>query len=158
MLLLDRCRAINAFGEAAVNCKVSVQGEGSISYESSTAANLDNIKQLEDWRNRDQRPKEVSSIQIPPKLVKPLQPHHTIPETKNAHFECQIQAADGVEVNWYKNGNPVTASSRIRTVNDFGYVALDIIGVRPDDAGEWTYVQRFRREKLNFLIGTEKFR
>ena len=130
-------RAINAAGEAAVSCRVTVEGEKKISYESSTAANLDNIKQLEDWRNRDIKPRETAPPVAPPKMLRPLKPEHTIPESKNAHFECQIQAADGIIVTWYHNGQEMKASSRIRTVCDFGYVALDIIGVRPDDEGQW---------------------
>ncbi|XP_055338080.1 LOW QUALITY PROTEIN: titin-like [Paramacrobiotus metropolitanus] len=151
------CRAINAFGEAAVNCKISVAGEKSISYESSTAANLENIQHLEDWSSRDIRPREVTTVVLPPKLLKPLRPEQTMPEGKSAHFECQIQPTEGIQVEWYKNGQPVTASSRIRTVCDFGFIALDIIGVRPDDAGDWVCVIKNKagqvetRTRLNVL-------
>lgn len=93
------CRAINAFGEAAVNCTISVSGDKSISYESSAAANLDNIKQLEDWSSRDIKPREVAKMVLPPKLLKPLRPEHTMPEGKSAHFECQIEPTEGIKVN-----------------------------------------------------------
>ena len=42
------------------------------------------------------------------------------------------------KVEWFKNGRPVTIGSRFRPIHDFGYVALDIIGLISEDSGVYT--------------------
>jgi len=39
---------------------------------------------------------------------------------------------------YFSPGKPITIGSRFKTYFDFGYVALDIIGVSSLDAGEYT--------------------
>ena len=45
-----------------------------------------------------------------------------------------------MRIEWQKDGRPITASSRIGTIFSFGYVSLNITGLRADDSG--TYVCR----------------
>ncbi len=40
-----------------------------------------------------------------------------------------------MRIEWLKDGRPITASSRIGTMFSFGYVSLNISGVRSEDAG-----------------------
>lgn len=42
------------------------------------------------------------------------------------------------QVEWYKDGRPITASSRISTIFNFGYVSLNIMHLRAEDAGSYT--------------------
>ena len=42
------------------------------------------------------------------------------------------------EVEWFCNGRPLTIGSRFKTYNDFGFIALDIVGVNMQDAGAYT--------------------
>lgn len=43
-----------------------------------------------------------------------------------------------MKVEWYKDGRPITASSRITTIFNFGYVSLNIMHLRAEDAGSYT--------------------
>lgn len=43
-----------------------------------------------------------------------------------------------MRVEWFFNGKPITIGSRFKTYFDFGFVALDVIGVTSLDSGEYT--------------------
>ena len=45
-----------------------------------------------------------------------------------------------MKVEWFLNGMPLTIGSRFRTTNDFGFIALDIVGATENDQG--TYMCR----------------
>lgn len=47
-----------------------------------------------------------------------------------------------LRIQWYHNGKEISAANRIQIYHDFGYVALDILDVRADDAGVYTVVAR----------------
>ena len=42
------------------------------------------------------------------------------------------------QTEWYHNGRPLKASSRFRTLCDFGFVILEISPVYPEDSGDYT--------------------
>ena len=42
-----------------------------------------------------------------------------------------------LKVEWFFNGRPLTIGSRFKTYNDFGFIALDILGVTSLDAGQY---------------------
>ena len=68
-------------------------------------------------------------------------------ESQQAHFEAKLEPVTdaNLRVEWYKDGRPITVGSRFRPIHDFGYVALDIVGLIPEDAGVYTC----RAENLN---------
>ena len=43
-------------------------------------------------------------------------------ENQLAHFECRLSPVGDptMRVEWYHNGRPLSAGSRVRTINDFG--------------------------------------
>ena len=43
-----------------------------------------------------------------------------------------------MNIEWFKDGRPITASSRIGALFSFGYVSLNINGLRAEDAGTYT--------------------
>lgn len=43
-----------------------------------------------------------------------------------------------LRIEFYHNGKPLPSASRFHITFDFGYVALDITHVVPEDAGEYT--------------------
>jgi hypothetical protein len=61
-------------------------------------------------------------------------------EGQNAHFEAKLEpiADPNLRVEWFVNGQPVTIGHRFRPIHDFGYVALDIVGVISEDSGTYT--------------------
>ena len=42
------------------------------------------------------------------------------------------------QVEWFHNGKALSSGHRFRTVHDFGFAALDILSVYPEDSGEYT--------------------
>jgi titin len=77
------------------------------------------------------------NLQVAPKLVSQLKGTNVILEGQHAHFECRLEPQNdpSLKVEWLHNGRPLSASSRIQTHHDFGYVALDILDVKADDSG-----------------------
>lgn len=63
----------------------------------------------------------------------------TVPEGQVAHFEAQIEPIHDpdLRVEFLHNGKPIRTGSRIHTLCDFGYVALDIAQLIENDAGEY---------------------
>lgn len=43
-----------------------------------------------------------------------------------------------MKVEWYVDGHPLLASSRVRTQNEFGFLIADIHGAIPEDSGVYT--------------------
>ena len=62
-------------------------------------------------------------------------------EGDKVHLESRLIPI-GCTVEWLHNGRPVDTGSRFGVVNDFGFVALDINGVRPQDNGTYSCVAR----------------
>jgi titin len=61
-------------------------------------------------------------------------------EGQNAHFEGRVEPVHdpNLRIEFYHNGKPLPSGSRYHITFDFGYVALDINHVYPEDAGEYT--------------------
>jgi len=64
----------------------------------------------------------------------------TLKENQAAHFEARlIPVGDSrMKVEWFKNGVPLQDANRISTLNDFGFVALDMKYVYPEDSGTYS--------------------
>lgn len=74
---------------------------------------------------------------MPPKFVSKLRGITKVVEGERAHIECQIQPVNDPDlvVEILHNGQPLKTGSRFRTLCDFGYVALDIESINPEDGG-----------------------
>ncbi len=61
-------------------------------------------------------------------------------EGQRAHFEAKLEPLTdpNLQVEWLKDGKPVIVGHRFRPIHDFGYVALDILDVIPEDTGLYT--------------------
>ena len=73
------------------------------------------------------------------KFLTQLQGNATLAEGQSAHFEAQIEPIHdpSLRVEFFHNGKILQQASRIHTVCDFGYVALDIGQLVSSDAGEY---------------------
>ena len=80
--------------------------------------------------------------QSSPLFRTPLQNPQPVMEGQNIHLEARLEPIGdpGMKVEWFFNGQALTIGSRFRTYNDFGFIALDIVGVTANDQG--TYVCR----------------
>lgn len=75
-----------------------------------------------------------------PEFVVPLQDPKPMAEGRNVHLEARLEPMNDptMKVEWFCNGKPITIGSRFKTYFDFGFVALDILGVYTTDSGEYT--------------------
>lgn len=79
-----------------------------------------------------------------PKFITQLQGVTSLSEGQNAHFEAQFEPIHdpSLKVEFLHNGRQLQQASRIHTVCDFGYVALDIGSLVSSDAGEYVCIAR----------------
>ncbi|XP_063986913.1 titin isoform X6 [Diachasmimorpha longicaudata] len=134
------CRVVSASGYIESRANVSITARETIEQTSQHPDSLHYIQQLEDSSKyqRQESVEEVSSQR--PVFIRPLQNLGELQEGKNAHFEAQLNPVSDptMKVEWYKDGKPITASSRITTIFNFGYVSLNIMHLRVEDAGSYS--------------------
>ena len=135
------CRAYNKLGEADTSSSVRVVAKSQLILESQHPGALEKIQYLEDASRYKRREDIDESVSIRPRFLTKPKPQEGLREVQNAHFECKLEPVQdtNLKVKWFKNGCPVTIGSRFRPIHDFGYVALDIIGLIAEDSGVYTY-------------------
>lgn len=96
--------------------------------------------QLLEKHVRKPRSDQESMPTIPPRFVSKLRGTVNLIEGDSAHIECQIEPINDPEmiVEILHNGQPLKTGSRYRTMCEFGYIALDILKVNPEDSGIYT--------------------
>uniref|UniRef100_A0A8D9B003 Titin n=1 Tax=Cacopsylla melanoneura TaxID=428564 RepID=A0A8D9B003_9HEMI len=62
-----------------------------------------------------------------------------VAEGGRVHLECRVEPRTDptMRIDWFFNGRPFNTGSRVTTMNEFGYIALDIDGVYARDSGEY---------------------
>lgn len=133
-------RAYNDFGDAVTSCKISCQSKHVMDTRSHLkSTGLEKIANLEGLGVPDQtRDKEQEDGAGSPPTLTPLQ-QLDLPEYSIAHFECHLSpVTSSTTVDWFHNGKPLTTGSRIRTINEFGKVVLEINRILPRDSGVYT--------------------
>lgn len=148
------CRAINAVGEASTTAKMTVITKQDVIVESQNQLGLEKIQYLEDTSRyakttltqtqTQQQQQEEIVMNVQPRFLGPLKGTTKIIEGQRAHFEVRVEPQSdlSMKIEWYHNNQPIMPANRIQTYQDFGYVALDILGVRGEDAGTYTVVAR----------------
>lgn len=133
-----KVRATNELGKCETDVNLRVVGPGSTIF-SDTDRPLEKYAALES-RGPARPEEQVPAFQRPVFTV-PLENIETT-ENCNIHFEARlIPVGDpNLKVEWFRNEVPISESSRIKKTHDFGYVALDVQGVRGEDQG--VYVAR----------------
>lgn len=137
------CKAKNKYGEAITTCTINVEGKRSVILESQLpqemSGGIDKIAQIEENAHRiPAQIVEKEIAQAPEFITQPQD--QSLNENAMAHFECRvIPAIDPLmKIDWYFNGKPLVTGSRVRTINDFGFVILEIAGVYARDSGVYT--------------------
>lgn len=145
------CRAYNAMGEAQTSARMTVITKQDVIVESQHQLGLEKIQQLEDSTrytrtvtHEKQKEQEEILMNIQPRFLGPMKGTTKIIEGQRAHFEVRVEPQSdlSMKIDWFHNGQPIMPANRIQTYHDFGYVALDILGVRGEDAGTYTVVAR----------------
>lgn len=62
-----------------------------------------------------------------------------VQEAAPAHFECRVEPTNDstLRIDWFFNGRPFATGSRVHTINDFGFISLDMDYVYARDSGEY---------------------
>ena len=60
------------------------------------------------------------------------------PSTSSAFTRKIPESTLAAQVEWFHNGKALSTGHCFRTVHDFGFAALDILSVYPEDSGEYT--------------------
>lgn len=138
------CKAINTMGQANANARLTVITKKDIISDSQYANSLEKIQTLEDSTRYSRGTEEDVRITQKPRFLGPLKGTNKILEGQRAHFEARIepQSDTTMQIEWYHNSKPIMQANRIQVYYDFGYVALDILSVRADDAGVYTVLAR----------------
>jgi len=134
------CRVTSASGVAQSQALLSVNARAAIEQQSQYPDSLQYIQQLEDYTKYQRTESVDESAHQRPNFVKPLHDLGDLQEGRNAHFEAQLSPVSDptMRLEWYKDGKHITASSRITTIFNFGYVSLNIMHLRTEDAGTYT--------------------
>lgn len=138
------CRATNALGQATTNAQVTIVSKDNISFDSANQSSLQKIQHLEDSSRYNRRAEEEVQVFQKPRFLGPLKGTNRIVEGQRAHFEARVEPQNdlSMKIEWYHNGRPIMPANRTQTYHDFGYVALDIMAVRAEDAGVYTVIAR----------------
>ncbi|XP_031367951.1 titin isoform X4 [Apis dorsata] len=138
------CRAYNRVGEAHTTAQLSVISKNDVIYDSQHPTGLQKIQTLEDSSRYSRQLQEETQVTQAPRFLGTLKGTNKIVEGQRAHFEARVEPQSDLTmaIEWYHNGKPITAANRIQTYHDFGYVAIDILQVRSEDAGTYTVVAR----------------
>lgn len=134
------CRVTSATGVAESRAVLTIHQRPSIEQSSQHPSSLQYIQQVEDYAKYTRQESIDESNNQKPVFIRPLQNLGDLEEGRNAHFEAQLAPVSDptMRVEWYKDGRPITASSRITAIYNFGYVSLNILHLRAEDAGSYT--------------------
>ncbi|KHJ47621.1 hypothetical protein D918_01776 [Trichuris suis] len=139
---LYTCRARNLNGQAEISAPLQCQGGEQILTEPNQPDSWKLIKEMEE---KQELPVEEEIVETaPPCFVQPLAGELTVQEGQPVSFSCQFAPANDptTSVEWYFNNTPLKQGSRLRHINDFGCVLLEIASVIPTDSGIYTCVAR----------------
>merc|ERR1719211_15130 len=137
------CKARNALGEAVTTATLKCSGKRTIIMDSQLPRGMegamDKIANLEGLGRRrilDDLPEDADA---PPEFLSPLE-DLVLPENSLAHFETRLTPINdpSMRVEWFHNGKPISSGSRIKTINDFGFVILEVANVMSRDSGNYT--------------------
>uniref|UniRef100_A0A915DZ78 Ig-like domain-containing protein n=1 Tax=Ditylenchus dipsaci TaxID=166011 RepID=A0A915DZ78_9BILA len=130
----------NANGEAVTSATLKCHPLDSI---------LGDVQHEESWRRiqeieapKPEAPEAEPAPKQPPKFTTQIQSVGDLVEGQPAHFETTVEPIDDpdLKIQWYLNGAPVSASSRVKLISDFGWVILNINDTEQRDTGEWSCV------------------
>lgn len=132
-----KCKAVNKSGEAVTSATLKCQGKDAIILSPQNPAAAVAVAALE--TPKAPAPEMPEREKMAPVFSAELANLGDLYEGQGAHFETFVQPIDDptLAIKWYHNGCPVEAGSRLKIVNDFGWVILDIGQVDVRDSGEW---------------------
>merc|ERR1712223_2297961 len=132
------CMARNAKGQVQTEAQLTTVSKGDADFQSKSWSSIQQLESSNSMQVTSTTEETTATTQI--RFISQLKGTNIILEGQHAHFECRLEPQNdpSLKIEWTHNGKALAASSRIQTHHDFGYVALDIMDVKKEDAG--TYV------------------
>ncbi|EYC08130.1 hypothetical protein Y032_0067g131 [Ancylostoma ceylanicum] len=134
------CRVSNAAGEAVSSTPIKVEPSSGLILHPQNEQKARAVEELEEILHR--RPEEVTEElkEAMPVFIEPLSAPVECEEGDRAHFTARYEPLNDnkLQVQWFLNGRPLKTGSRVKTINDFGFVVLEISPVYPEDSGEYS--------------------
>lgn len=132
-----QCRATNVNGQAVTSATLTCHTKEAIIGDTMNQEAMDKISRLESRTHRTVTTEETTTQA--PVFTSPMRDQKLM-ENAPLHFEARlIPVGDpDLKVEWFKNNIPIQHANRISTMHDFGYVALDMKYVKPEDTGTYT--------------------
>lgn len=133
------CHAKNLLGEAIISTTLDVASTATIIKDTAFPESLEKITAIESKVVRRIEFEDDTIGMCPPTFLTPLRGPNVVDEGMSAHFECMVQPTrdETMTVEWFHNNQPLAIGSRYRTFCDFGFIALDIFKLTPEDSGEY---------------------
>ena len=137
------CRAKNTLGEAVTTATLTCSGKRNIILDSQLPSGMegamDRIAALEGLGRTKGDLSSEEDLNQPPEFLSPLS-DQMLAENSLAHFETRLTPINdpSMRVEWFHNGKALSAGSRIKTINDFGFVILEVANVMTRDSGSYT--------------------
>merc|ERR1719288_270360 len=137
------CRAKNALGEAVTSATLTCSGKRNIILDSQLPTGMegaiDRIAALEGLGRARAEQQTEEDLNQPPEFLSTLE-DLVLGENALAHFETRLTPINdpSMKVQWFHNGKNLSAGSRIKTINDFGFVILEVASVMTRDSGNYT--------------------
>ncbi len=137
------CKARNGLGEAVTTATLKCSGRRNIIMDSQLPKGMegamDKIADLEGLSRRRIMDQPSEDADAPPEFLSPLE-DLMLAENSLAHFETRLTPINdpSMRVEWFHNGKQLSAGSRIKTINDFGFVILEVANVLTRDSGNYT--------------------
>ena len=138
------------FFSSPVLCKLIIvqldTDDSDVNMNAQLSANMAQIRALEEkaanasLRLKERQHSPETECVISPKFLTHPRDQVNLVEGKSAHFEAKLEPVtdNNLQVEWLKNGQPIIVGHRFRPIHDFGYVALDIKDLIPEDSGSYT--------------------
>ena len=130
------CVLKNDAGSTQSACTLVVQAKKDMESEFRSQS----LRQVETVQTSQVQQVVEEVLPARPEFVETLQATVEQAEGSNIHLEAQVNPVSDhtMNIEWFKDGRPITASSRIGALFSFGYVSLNINGLRAEDAGTYT--------------------
>ncbi|OUC40200.1 immunoglobulin I-set domain protein [Trichinella nativa] len=134
-----KCVATNASGSDCISTTVTCQAKGSLLLDPISQTKAQAVKDLEDSLQRIPEKDVPEVLSMAPVFTHPLQNQSQLVDGDSVHLEAQLIPVNDpdMKVEWFLNGNPLKHGSRVKCLNDFGFVILEIAPVYAEDSGEY---------------------
>lgn len=131
--------ARNELGETQCNLELVVNTDKTLFLDPHHPEGLQRIQELEQDRRTGIAEVEDRTCDAAPKFLGDLQDLN-INEHEDIHLDLRITPVHDptMEIEWFVNGRYLTTGSRVKTLYEFGFVAMDIKGAIAEDSGTYS--------------------